>query len=87
MLKFGFNGLLEQSAKFSKLGPNAASVLAHSLVNTGNLNIKIFPIEIGEVFSLVSPKRTLDGRGFLIRNPLNNRLALFSHNPSIINVI
>lgn len=87
MLKFGFNGLLEQSAKFSKSGPKAARVLAHSFVRTGNLNIKMFPIEIGEVLSLVSPKRTFDGRGFLIRNPLNKRLALFSHNPSIIRVI
>lgn len=83
MLKFGFNGLLEQSAKFSKSGPNVARILAHSLVSTGNLNIKMLPMEIGEVLSLVSPKRTLDGRGFLIRNPLNKRLALFSHNPSI----
>jgi len=87
MLKFGFNGLFEQSAKFSKSGPKAARVLAHSFVSTGNLNIKILPIEIGEVLSLVSPKRTLDGRGFLIRNPLNKRLALFSHKPSITNVI
>lgn len=87
MLKFGFNGLLEQSAKFSKSGPKAARVLAHSLVSTGNLNIKMFPIEIGEVLSLVSPKRTLDGRGFLIKNPLNKRFALFSHNPSITRVI
>lgn len=87
MLKFGFNGLFEQSAKFSKSGPKAARVLAHSFVRTGNLNIKMFPIEKGEALSLVSPKRTLDGRGFLIRNPLNNRLALFSQSPSIIRVI
>lgn len=87
MLKFGFNGLFEQSAKFSKSGPKAARVLAHSLVSTGNLNINIFPIEIGEALSLVSPKRTLDGRGFFMRNPLNKRLTLFSHNPSIISVI
>lgn len=87
MLKFGFNGLLEQSAKFSKSGPKAARVLAHSFVRTGSLNIKMFPMESGEALSLVSPKRTLEGRGFLIRNPLNNRLPLFSHNPSITIVI
>jgi len=87
MLKFGFNGLLEQSAKFSKSGPKAARVLAHSFVSTGCLNIKMFPIEIGDVLSLVSPKRTLDGRGFLIRNPLNKRFALFSHSPSTIKLI
>lgn len=86
MLKFGFNGLFEQSAKFSKSGPKAARMLAHSFVKTGNLNIKMFPTEIGELLSLISPKRTLDGRGFLIRNPLNKRLALFSHSPSIIRV-
>lgn len=86
MLKFGFKGLLEQSAKFSKSGPKAARVLALSFVSTGSLNIKMFPIEIGEVLSLVSPKRILDGRGFLIKNPSNKRLALHSHNPSIIKV-
>lgn len=86
MLKFGFKGLFEQSARFSNSGPNAASVLAHSLVNTGNLNIRIFPIEKGEVFSLISPRRTFDGRGFLMKNPLNNRLALVSQTPSIVRV-
>jgi len=86
MLKFGFSGLLAQSAKFSRSGPNAASALAHSFVSIGNLNIKMLPIEIGEVFSLVSPKRTLDGRGFLIKNPLNKILPLCSHSPSIIRV-
>lgn len=87
MLKFGFNGLLEQSAKFSRSGPNAARILALSFVKTGNLNINMFPTEIGEVLSLVSPTRTLDGRGFFMKNPLNKRLALFSHNPSISRVI
>jgi hypothetical protein len=82
MLKFGFNGLFEQSARFSNSGPNAASTLAHSIVNTGNLNIRMFPIEKGEVFSLVSPSKTFDGRGFLMKNPLNNNLALVSQTPS-----
>lgn len=86
MLKFGFNGLFEQSARFSNSGPNAVSVQAHSFVKTGNLNIRMFPIEKGEVFSLVSPRRTFDGRGFLIKNPLNNRLALVSQTPSITRV-
>lgn len=87
MLKLGFSKLFEQSAKFSKSGPKATKVHAHSLVNTGSLNIIIFPMDIGGAISLVSPKRTLDGLGFLMRNPLNERFALFSHKPSTITEI